>query len=487
MRGGKLDQAKSAALQVIEGLKDGERFNLIDYSNQVAKFSNQPVVKDAAQVQAARAYLNDLRPTGGTNIRDALVEALLQESEPGCVPIVLFLTDGVPTVGARSELVIGEAVRKANRHGRRIFAFGVGSDVNAPLLDRISEDTRGLTIYVDPGEDVEVAIHSVFQKLHGPVLAEPKLRLVDANGVVDTRRVRELCPIDLPDLYEGGTSVLLGQYRGDAPLSFRLKGTFLGKEREFGFRFELDKATTRNAFVPRLWATRRIAFLVEEIRQAGATLTAAQLAGSHNLMVEGRHAELGEEILRLSTTYGVLSEYTSFLALEGSDLGNLAYNVSCVNSNLNERAVLARSGVGAVNQGKNFQFQKGQVCLNLVNSMWNRSNERVEFASVQQVCDRAFFHQGSTWIDSRLMNSGESSIDVNSVDEVVDFGSPRHKELVAGFAAEGRQGVMALQGQLLLQHGGKRLLIRNHVLPVAASTQSEQPNTSRTNKQEETK
>ena len=461
MRGGKLDQAKAAALQVIEGLADGERFNLIDYSNQVAMFAAQPVIKDAAQIAAARLYLDSLRPTGGTNIRDALVEALRQKSQPGNLPIVLFLTDGLPTVGTRSELAIGEAVRQANTSNRRIFTFGVGADVNAPLLDRISEDTRGLTTYVDPGQDVELAVDGVFRRLHGPVLSEPMLRVVDAAGQLDTRRVRELAPENLPDLYEGGTTVLLGQYRGEAPLDFRLVGDFLGTQREFAFHFELDRATTRNSFVPRLWAARRIAFLAEEIRQAGAVLTAADLAGRRDLMAEGRFSELGEEILRLSTTYGVLSEYTSFLALEGSDLGNWDAMVADANRNLNDRAVLVRSGTAAINQGKNFQFQKAQECLNVSNSMWNASNERVEFAGVQQVCDLAFFQRGGTWIDARLVGSESPYDALVAPDEVIDFGSVRHGELVTAFASEGRQAALALEGQLFIEYQGKKLLVRN--------------------------
>ncbi|MEM7515792.1 MAG: VIT domain-containing protein, partial [Planctomycetota bacterium] len=389
MRGGKLDQAVAAALQVIEGLKDGERFNLIDYSNQAALFASGPVEKNAASITSARTYLDSLRPTGGTNIKDAIVEALRQKPTPGSVPIVLFLTDGLPTVGTRSESAIGAAVREANEAGRRVFTFGVGSDVNAPLLDRISEDTRGFTTYVDPGQDVELAVDRVFRRLSGPVLAEPTLRLVDEQGALDTQRVRELCPARLPDLYEGGTTVLLGQYRGDDPLRFRLEGDFLGERREFAFQFALDRATTRNAFVPRLWATRRIAFLVEEIRQAGAELSAAELAGHRNLMTETRYAELGEEVLRLSTTYGVLSEYTAFLALEGSALSDWNTLVTKTNENLSHRAVQSRTGTGAVSQGKNFQVQKVQACVNVSNVMWNAANERVEFANVQQVCDRA--------------------------------------------------------------------------------------------------
>ena len=459
MRGGKLDQAVSAALQVIEGLEDGETFNLIDYSNQVGVFSAAPVVKSAATMAEAREYLGRLRPTGGTNIHDALVEALHQPTTEGSLGVVLFLTDGLPTVGTRSELAIATAARKANAAGRRIFTFGVGEDVNAPLLDRLSEDARGLTTYIDPGADVELAVDGVFRKLQGPVLALPELRLVNGDGTTNTRRLRELCPPVLPDLYEGGSAILLGRYHGDEPLDLRLTGDFLGSPREFAFRFDLDHATTRNAFVPRLWASRRIAYLTEEVRQAGAELTAAQLAGRVDLMAEGRYAELGEEILRLSTTYGVLSEYTAFLALEGSDLGNWDALVADANRNLNDRAVLSRSGAGGVNQGKNYQALKAQACLNVTNGQWSSANQRVEFSGVQQIADVAFYQRGGAWIDSSLVGSTDLE-----PDEVIELGSARHKQLVGELALLGRAGAGALNGRVLMNHGGQKLLVCNDVM-----------------------
>ena len=459
MRGGKLDQAVAAALQVIEGLHAGEHFNLIDYSSQVGTFAAQPVPKNPETIAQARAYLERLRPTGGTNIHDALVEALRQASADDRIGVVLFLTDGLPTVGTRSEAVIGAAARAANDAGRRIFTFGVGEDVNAPLLDRISEDARGTTTYVDPGQDVELAVDGVFRKLHGPVLALPELRLVNADGTTNTRRLYSLCPPVLPDLYEGQSAILLGRYHGTEPLDLRLSGDFLGTEREFAFRFQLDKATTKNGFVPRLWASRRIAYLTEEVRQAGAELSAAQLAGRVDLMAEGRYAELGEEILRLSTTYGVLSEYTAFLALEGSDLGDWDTLVADANRNLNDRAVLARWGAGGVNQGKNYQALKAQTCLNVANVQWSAANERVEFAGVQQVADVAFYRRGTAWIDASLVGEGDLE-----PDEVIELGSTRHRELVDELAGLGRAGAGALSGRVLMNHKGQKLLVCNDVL-----------------------
>jgi len=458
MAGEKVDPARAAALQVVEGLEDGEAFNIVDYSSRVATFAPAPVIKSRESVLEARAYLASLRPTGGTNIHDALLEALRQAKRPGYLGIVLFLTDGLPTVGCTAERDIGSMVASANVHSRRIFTFGVGQDVNVPLLDRLSDRTRATSTYVLPGEDVEVKLARVFRRLYGPVLADLELETLDEHGEVTTRAVRELLPARLPDLYEGDQLVLLGQYAAaEKPLHFRLRGNYLGEERVFSFRFDVSRASTRNAFVPRLWAARKIAFLVDQIRQAGAALTDGPLAVGSDLFTDPRFREVAEEILRLSTEFGILSEYTSFLATEGTDLGEWERLRLACNEELSRRAVRTRFGQGAVSQGLNFNGMKSQVVLNYDNGYFVETGDLVTNGGVQQVCDRAFFHQGGRWIDSRLVSGGGSLEPVREV----EFGSAEHLALLYALVAEGRQGLLALPGDTLLQLEGQAVLVRN--------------------------
>ena len=143
MRNEKIAQVKEAAMQIIAGLRPGEAFNVLIYSNSVQWFSPKPVIKSEATEKAARKYIEGITATGGTNIYDALRTALEQEPVEGMLPIVLFLTDGLPTVGQTSETSIRELAVKANPHRRRIFTFGVGFDVNAPLLEKIAAESRG--------------------------------------------------------------------------------------------------------------------------------------------------------------------------------------------------------------------------------------------------------------------------------------------------------------------------------------------------------
>lgn len=457
MLGKPMEQVRDSAIRICESLREGEAFNIIDYATTVSRFSPRPVLKDAKTLDEARKYLSLLRPMGGTNIHDALVEALRQPPVPGCLPIVLFLTDGLPTIGQFSETAIRRAVETGNPHRRRVFTLGVGTELNAPLLDRLAEMTRGTSDYVLPGEDISRRVDQVFHRLSGPVLADGSLEVLDSKGRVTTRAAHELIPDKVPDLFEGDQFVLLGQYRGEEPITFRLSGNYAGATRSFSFSFPMTDATTRNAFVPRLWASRRIAFLIDAIRQMGAAIPTGPTGAPAPIpLADPRFKELTDEIVRLSTEFGILTEYTSFLATEGSNFASLdALLISCANE-LNGKAVSKRSGLEAVAQSRNIEGQKKQAVLNGTNGYWDAKMNRVEIATVQQICDRAFFLRGGRWVDSKALANGASMRE----DEVVTIGSEAYRALLERLVREGRQGLLAQQGEILLTVGERNVLVK---------------------------
>jgi Ca-activated chloride channel family protein len=451
MAGEKLEQVRAAALQVLEGLEDGEAFNIIVYHESVESFAAEPVVKTSETMKAARTYLKNLRVRGGTNIHDALVEALRPKPLKRFLPIVLFLTDGLPTVGQTSEKAIREVASKGNPYERRIFTFGVGVDVNTPLLDKIALETRSTATFVLPGEDVEAKVGKVFSHLTGPVLASPSMRTFKEGSKVPDGRVHDLLPARLPDLFEGDQMVILGQYQGDEPLRFTLQGNYLGEERTFQFKFDLSKATTANAFVPRLWASRKIAALTDAIRDLGAD---AGLASSISPATQPKMRELVEEIVRLSKEWGILTEYTAFLAREGTDLSRPAFVMNQATKNFEERAVHTRSGFGSVNQDNNNGYQRSQSCVNGRNSYWDAKMNRVSVSNVQQVNDRAFYRQGNRWVDSSVTTGNAAPV------RTVEVGSEEFRRLVGQLAAQNRAGCIALDGEILLRVNGETVLVK---------------------------
>jgi len=292
-------------------------------------------------------------------------------------------------------------------------------------------------------------VGQVFKRLVGPVLAGPKLQALDERGKPALGRVREVTPAKLPDLFEGDQLVLLGQYTGDQPLTFVLDGNFFGKQRSFNFKFTLDKATTKNAFVPRLWASRQIATLTDAIRELGADGAAATAAGNPKVK------ELVDEVVRLSKEFGILTEYTAFFAREGTDLTKPVNIAMETFTNFQMRAMAVRSGYGSVNQSFNNNDQLFLGCVNNRNAYWDANMNRVSISTVQQVNDRAFFKRGNRWVDSSLVDKADAK-----PKRVVEVGSEEFRQLAHRLAAQSRQGCVALNGEILLNVDGESILVR---------------------------
>lgn len=462
MRDGKLDQAREAAMQIISGLASNESFSIIVYSDQVETFSDGALVASRENVQRAMAYLGSIRASGGTNIHDALVEAVREPVAEGTLPIVLFLTDGLPTIGQTGERAIRTAVQGGNRHERRIFTFGVGYDVNTPLLRAIATDSRATSTFVQPGQDVEATVGQVYRRLRGPVFAGPEIGLAEraagARGAAHgTARINELLPAALPDIFEGEQLIVLGTYIGESPMDIRISGNFLGEQRTFTATLDPAKASTRNAFVPRLWATRRIGALLEAIRQ--------------NPGSEGNQ-ELVTEIVALSTEYGILTEYTAFLAAERDDIitaggqpmpaapleawSDARVQLRVVEESLRVRND-ARAGREAMNQEMNAATRAEAATITAgANVYLAEDMARREIMTVLQVNERAYFQQGNRWVDSAMLAQAAEEPEVT-----VEFGTEAYSTLLDELIVDNRQAVLANRGEVYLLHRGRRVLVIN--------------------------
>ena len=290
MSGVKLAQTQAALRQLLGSLGPGDRFRLIAFSNRLMASGDGWSRATGRELQAARRWVDGLEADGGTNIAGALEEALRLESPDDRLPIVVFLTDGLPTVGEQDPEAIADAAddRRA-RH--RVFAFGVGYDVNTYLLDRLSAAGRGSTEYVEPGEDVERAVSLLAGKITQPVLTD----LVVADAPVD---LIELYPGELPDLFAGEELVLFGRYRGSGSGDIRIRGQRAGRTETFGAEVEFAGSTDADDYIPRLWASRKLGELTRQVRLNGAD------------------PELVEAIRSTALRYGLLSEYTAYLVQE---------------------------------------------------------------------------------------------------------------------------------------------------------------------------
>ncbi|MFT5424756.1 MAG: Ca-activated chloride channel family protein [Phycisphaerales bacterium] len=473
MANGKLEQAVAAAKQVIGGLAMGESFNIIDYADEVEQFRAEPIAKDAQTAKAAIAYLDSLVARGGTNLHDALLASLRQPATEGTLPMVLFMTDGLATVGVTDEATIRQSTNTLNASERRVFTFGVGNDVNAPLLSGIAEESRAAATYILPGEDVEVKVGQVFARLDGPVITDvqfsPYPRITGRLPV----QARLVMPSSLPDLFDGDQIVIFGQYMTNAEMTFRLNGTGAdGKPWETSIKVDPDNARVSNSTVPRLWAQKRIASLLSEIRKSAA-------GGSET------NPELEDEIVRLSLEHGILSEYTSFIAAAEEDLGRYrkkdeggrySYDLGAMNRrDLNddrsgERAVQKQLALDSVNspqaapasvdpRGGIFNAERrSQTSFSSIGG----NIEAESFERVKQVADRTLIRRGEQWVDSRILEDDEANPEglIKPVREIA-FDSDEYWELLETLVKSHRQGLLATAGELVLLIDGEQVLVHN--------------------------
>jgi Ca-activated chloride channel family protein len=291
MRGVKMDQARKALKYCLDNLGPKDRFGLINFATTVNNYSDKLLDSSKEQVEHAKKWVDDLEATGGTAIDAALDAALaLRSLDRGRTFTVVFFTDGCPTIGETDPPTILKNVARKNTANTRIFTFGVGDDVNATMLDQLAEQTRAVSSYVRPEEDIENKVSGLYSKISHPVLAN--LKLAATNGI----RFDEVYPPQLPDLFHGGQVVVLGRFTGQGPAAVTLTGSVGNDSRTFAYDVTFPTRTNDDrSFVEQLWARRKVGYLLDQIRANGAK------------------KELVDEVTSLAKKYGIATPYTSYL------------------------------------------------------------------------------------------------------------------------------------------------------------------------------
>ncbi len=441
MAGEKIKQAKEALAYCVRSLQPEDRFNVILFSEQPRRLFEGLVHVTRENVETAVREVQALTAEGGTNIADALREALrlFPQTEEKALQAIVFVTDGLPTVGETDPQRILNAVEELNPGRRvRLFSFGVGYDVNVVLLDRLSTQNRGIASYVRPDENIEARVSAFYNAINVPVLAD--LRLF-CEGV----EAYDVYPRDLPDLFAGDQIVVAGRYRGSGRGAVILEA--LSRQRRERIRHAMDFPDRAEAmdFIPRLWAVRKIGYLIDEVRLR-------------------RNQEVIDEIVRLAKEYGVVTEFTSFLIEEDmivaraddASLRRRAQQAMIVRvpesgAMVVDRSVqaqaLQRQGFGGVaappaqgvaaGQPANRQAYEA-ISLGYVPAAVAGRAQQV----VRNVGSRTFYQQGTQWVDSRYQ-TGQRTITVQAFSEA-HFALLRRRPDLRPFLALGDDVLVSL-------------------------------------------
>jgi Ca-activated chloride channel family protein len=301
MQGEKMEQCKKALKYVINSLSPVDRFGLVNFSTDAESFRSSLAAATPENKKAAAAFIDDLEARGGTNIGDALHTGISLLKEETIRPAYLvMMTDGEPTVGETATANILKLA--ANKKDIRLFDFGVGYDVNTRLLNKLSEAHHGTSQYLEPGENLETALSSFYDKIKSPVLSDVSIAY---NGIT----VKDTYPRQVKDVFAGSQVLLLGRYKGSGQASVVVSGKINGVAKAFTFPLGFEASQTGHSFLPKLWAMRRIAYLTEVAQENGNT------------------KEVVDEIVALSKKHGIISAFTSFLATDPNENHRLANNI----------------------------------------------------------------------------------------------------------------------------------------------------------------
>ena len=399
MEGEKFYQAQEALRYILDHLNDDDRFNIIAFSTGTRAYANR--LRPAEEASEAKRWVDRLSAQGSTDINRALLEAL-DQADNERPTILIFLTDGLPTAGEQDRDDILENVRDVSGENIRLFAFGVGYDVDTFLLDTLALENHGVAMYVTPGQAIDEAVSSFYEKVSTPVLANLELDFDDI-------RVYDLHPEPLPDLFAGGQLVLVGRYRSPRSGDITLTGTLNGEEVSFEYPEQYFRSRGGPDFLPRLWATRKIGTLLTQIR------------------LEGPDEELIEQLVRLSIRYGIITEYTSYLVTEPDMLGANA-----------QSEIIADAFEGLIGAAPVFTGQEA-VERSATESEMDSSDVAVgpgaEYANLVQVLgSRTYRLVEGVWIDTAFDPDTMTTIKVSFLSDDYFALADARPDLAAAFA-----------------------------------------------------
>lgn len=292
MAGEKIERAKAALDYMLARLRPQDRFQVIRFSTDVELLFDDGTSHEASASNIARArnFAAHFVPAGGTAIEPALREAFrTRNSATLDARMVVFLTDGMPTVGTTDPASIVRLVQSTS-NGARLFAFGVGDDVNTTFLDSLAAGAGGTGEYFRDGSEMERRLSSFYDRIAYPAVTNVRLTFPGSNAY-------DIYPREIHALYRGEQILVVGRYRNEGPARVVLEGR-VGNEasdRTFAFNVSFPTFEARNEFVPRVWAVRKVGSLLDEIR------------------LNGERRELRDEVVLIARRFGLVTPYTSYL------------------------------------------------------------------------------------------------------------------------------------------------------------------------------
>ncbi len=288
MEGGSMEQAKQALLLALDNLRNGDRFNIIEFDDRArALFSDSRIVEEST-LASARDFVEDLNADGGTEMMSALELALpVSHPTPGAVRQIIFMTDG--QVGNEQQLftyihnTLGDS---------RLFTVGIGSAPNSHFMRNAARFGRGTFTYIGDLTQVKERMGELFEKLSSPAMTSIDVQVGDPTA--------EIWPARVPDLYSGEPLLVVVRVVDPSePI------TLLGRigSQTWSRELRLPPPLGDDAGIARLWARQKIEAAMDRLSE-GVDPKAVRT-----------------EVLGVALRHHLVSQYTSLVAIDQTPHG----------------------------------------------------------------------------------------------------------------------------------------------------------------------
>ncbi len=282
----------SGVRRALTRLRAHDRFRIVVFNSDAVELTSNYSYATADEVERYSRMLDQVTPSGRTNLYAGLKLGLRGNGEDRTSAIVL-VTDGVANVGETAQRRFFELLSKQDV---RLFTFVMGNSANRPLLHGLTRASGGFAMNISNSDDIvgqllRAAGKVTHEALHGV--------RVEIEGI----RVADLTPARLGSLYRGQQLVVFGHYWGSGNAEVRISGKISGESKSYSTRFPFPDTETENPEIERLWAYSRIRDLRNRID------------------LFGENADLKQSIVDLAVEYGLVTEYTSMLVVRDESFG----------------------------------------------------------------------------------------------------------------------------------------------------------------------
>lgn len=290
--GAPIEKAKETLDYIVHHMNAKDTFQIVCFNNDVTLFADKPQPASKQMIEKATQFINTITANGGTWMGPAVEKVCSIPADQHRLRIVTFMTDGY--VGNDMEIV--GMIRKL-REKSRWFSFGTGNSVNRFLIDQIAKEGGGEADYVLLNTSGNEVGKKFYDRISSPVLTDVKL---DFHGLP----VKEVFPHDMSDVWAERPLYIKGRYTKGCAGTITLTGFAGGKPYKQDLAVTFPEKEAKNTALGAIWARAKVDRLLSEDWGGAQTGNIAK--------------ELKEEIIQTALEHKIMTQYTSFVAVDES-------------------------------------------------------------------------------------------------------------------------------------------------------------------------